>query len=135
MPDRASSWSGLIVANLRRSATGRRLVAVRTNERAAASLGISVFSVKLYAFAVASAIAGVAGILLAFRSQNIQYIEYNVFASINSVGYAVIGGLGFVLGAVFAAPNAIGGIGTRITEDWLTSVTSGISSSAACSSC
>jgi sulfate-transporting ATPase len=110
---------GLIVANLRRSATGRRLVAVRTNERAAASLGISVFSVKLYAFAIASAIAAVAGILLAFRSQNIQYIEYNVFASINSVGFAVIGGLGFALAGAFAAPNAIGGIGTRITEDWL----------------
>ena len=44
----------LLVANLRRSRTGRRLIAVRTNERAAASLGISVFGVKLYAFAVAS---------------------------------------------------------------------------------
>ena len=42
----------LLVANLRRSRTGRRLIAVRTNERAAASLGISVFGVKLYAFAV-----------------------------------------------------------------------------------
>ncbi len=89
---------GLMCANLRRSATGRRLVAVRTNERAAASLGISVFHVKLYAFAVASAIAAVAGILLAFKSQNIQYTSFNVFESINSVGFAVIGGLGFVLG-------------------------------------
>jgi sulfate-transporting ATPase len=109
---------GLMVANLRRSTTGRRLVAVRTNERAAASLGISVFSVKLYAFAVASAIAAIAGILLALRSQNIQYGEYNVFASINSVGFAVMGGLGFVLAGAFAAPNAVGGIGTRIIEDW-----------------
>ena len=52
----------LVVANLRRSRTGRRLIAVRTNERAAASLGISVFGVKLYAFAVSAAIAAVAGI-------------------------------------------------------------------------
>ena len=94
-------------------------MAVRTNERAAASLGISVFAVKLYAFAVASAIAAVAGILLAFKSQNIQYTSFNVFESINSVGFAVIGGLGFVLAGAFAAPNAIGGFGTRITEDWL----------------
>src|SRR3546814_18365142 len=42
----------LLVANLRRSRTGRRLIAVRTNERAAASLGISVMGVKLYDFAV-----------------------------------------------------------------------------------
>jgi sulfate-transporting ATPase len=109
----------LLVANLRRSRTGRRLIAVRSNERAAASLGISVFGVKLYAFAVSAGIAAVAGILVAFRGQVIQYTDFNVFASINSLGYAVIGGLGFVLGAVFAAPFAIGGLGTRVIEDWL----------------
>jgi sulfate-transporting ATPase len=109
----------LMVANLRRSRTGRRLLAVRTNERAAASLGISVFSVKLFAFAVAAGLAAVAGILVGFRGQVVTYTEFNVFASINSLGYAVIGGLGYVLGAAFAAPNAVGGIGTRIIEDWL----------------
>ena len=107
------------MANLRRSRTGRRLLAVRTNERAAASLGISVFGVKLYAFAVSAGLAAVAGILVAFRGQLITYHEFNVFASINSLGHAVIGGLGFVLGAVFGAPNAIGGFGTRIVEDWV----------------
>ena len=109
----------LLVANLRRSRTGRRLLAVRTNERAAASLGISVFGVKLYAFALSAGLAAVAGILVAFRGQLITYHEFNVFASINSLGHAVIGGLGFVLGAVFGAPNAIGGFGTRIVEDWV----------------
>jgi len=109
----------LLVANLRRSRTGRRLIAVRTNERAAASLGISVFGVKLYAFAVSAGLAAVAGILVGFRSQNIQYQEFNIFASINSLGAAVIGGLGYVLGAAFGALNAIGGIGTRIIEDWI----------------
>jgi ABC-type branched-subunit amino acid transport system ATPase component/branched-subunit amino acid ABC-type transport system permease component len=109
----------LLVANLRRSRTGRRLIAVRTNERAAASLGISVFGVKLYAFAVSAGLAAVAGILVGFRGQVITYGEFNVFASINSLGHAVIGGLGFVLGAAFGAVNAIGGIGTRIVEDWI----------------
>ena len=104
----------LLVANLRRSRTGRRLIAVRTNERAAASLGISVFGVKLYAFAVSAGLAAVAGVLIAFRGQLITYTEFNVFASINSLGQAVIGGLGYVLAAVFAAPNAIGGLGTRV---------------------
>ena len=47
--------SSLMVANLRRSGTGLRLIAVRNNERAAASLGISVFGAKLYAFAVGAA--------------------------------------------------------------------------------
>jgi ABC-type branched-subunit amino acid transport system ATPase component/branched-subunit amino acid ABC-type transport system permease component len=109
----------LLVANLRRSRTGRRLIAVRTNERAAASLGISVFGVKLYAFGVAAAIAALAGILLGFQQTIIQYGKFNVFESINSVGHAVIGGLGYVVGAAFGAPNAVGGFGTRIMEDLL----------------
>ncbi len=109
----------LQVANLRRSRTGRRLIAVRTNERAAASLGISVFGVKIFAFALSAGLAAVAGILIGFRGQVITYGEFNVFASINSLGHAVIGGLGYVLGAVFAAPNAIGGLGTRVVEDWI----------------
>ncbi len=109
----------LLVANLRRSRTGHRLIAVRTNERAASSLGISVFGVKLYAFAVSAGLAAVAGILVGFRGQVVTYTDFNVFSSINSLGYAVIGGLGFVVGAVFAGINAIGGLGTRMIEDWI----------------
>jgi len=111
--------SAIVVANLRRSRTGRRLIAVRTNERAAASLGISVFGVKLYAFGVAAAIAGLGGVLVGFQSSTVTYERFNAFASINAVAYAVIGGLGYVVGAAFSAPNAIGGLGTRIMEDLL----------------
>src|SRR5205085_4770456 len=87
----------LLVANLRRSRTGRRLIAVRTNERAAASLGISVFGVKLYAFGLAAAIAGIGGVLIGFRSPVVTYAAFSPFASINAVGHAVIGGIGHVL--------------------------------------
>jgi sulfate-transporting ATPase len=107
---------GLVVANLRRSRTGRRLIAVRTNERAAASLGISVFGTKLYAFAVSAGLAAMAGILIAFRGQVITYNDFNVFASINSLGASVIGGLGYALGAAFGAVNAVGGLGTSLIE-------------------
>ena len=101
----------------------------RTNERPR-SLGISVFGVKLYAFAVSAALAAVAGILIGFRGQVITYTDFNVFASINSLGNAVIGGLGYVLGAVFGAPNAIGGFGdTRHHRLDRTSRPSGTSSS------
>ena len=111
--------AALMVANLRRSRTGRRLIAVRTNERAAASLGISVFGVKLYAFSVAAGIAGLAGILYGFKGTVVTYEQYSPLQSIFSVGWAVIGGLGFVIGAVFSAPNAIGGLGTRFIGDVL----------------
>ena len=58
------------------SGSGRRLIAVRNNERAAASLGISVFGAKLYAFAVGAAIAAFAGILLAFKDTTVVYSRY-----------------------------------------------------------
>jgi len=107
----------LIVANLRRSRTGRRLIAVRTNERAAASLGVSVFGVKLYAFGLAAAIAAVGGILVGFSAPVVTYqANFDVFHSINAVVYAVIGGLGFVVGALASAPNAVGGIGTKLID-------------------
>ena len=60
--------AALAVANLRRGRTGRRLLAVRSNERAAASLGISVPGIKLYAFWIATMIAALAGGLIEARA-------------------------------------------------------------------
>ena len=64
---------GLMVANLRRGATGRKMIAVRSNERAAAGLGINVVGIKLYAFAVGAGIAGLGGVLIAFEQANVQF--------------------------------------------------------------
>jgi branched-chain amino acid transport system permease protein len=50
----------LLVANLRRSSLGAKMLAVRSNERASAAAGIDVRGVKLAAFAIAAVIAGVA---------------------------------------------------------------------------
>jgi len=110
--------AALMVANLRRSGSGRRLIAVRNNERAAASLGISVFAAKLYAFAVAAAIAAFGGILLAYKDTTVVYTRFASFESINAVGNAVAGGVGWVLGVVFGANLAPGGVGS-IPLDWI----------------
>ncbi|MCW2997869.1 MAG: transporter related protein [Solirubrobacterales bacterium] len=105
------------VANLRRGRAGRRLLAVRTNERAAAALGINVLGAKLHAFAVAGALAGLGGVVLAFQSSTVVYDGFSPFASINAVGQAVIGGIGFILGPAFGAGLASGSIGqTAITS-------------------
>ena len=99
----------LLVANLRRGRAGRRLIAVRTNERAAASLGIGVFGAKLYAFGLSAAIAAVGGILLGFRRPNVVFFPtFSIFESIFVVVYAVIGGIGFVVGAALGASLAPG---------------------------
>jgi len=109
----------LMVVNLRVGATGRRMIAVRSNERAAAALGISVVGVKLYAFAVGAGIAALGGILLAFRQQNVQFASFDVFGSILLVQYAVIGGLGWISGVVLGSSAAPGAIATSITNDIL----------------
>ncbi|HTN81796.1 MAG TPA: ATP-binding cassette domain-containing protein [Acidimicrobiales bacterium] len=97
------------VANLRRGRAGRRLVAVRTNERAAASLGISVVGAKLYAFGLGAGIAAVGGVLIGFRRPSVVfYPTFSVFQSILVVLYAVIGGIGFVAGALIGAALAPG---------------------------
>ena len=107
----------LIVANLRVGATGRQMIAVRSNERAAAALGISVVGVKVYAFAVGAGIAAVGGILLGFRAGNVQFTDFNVFGSILLVQYAVIGGIGWISGVVAGAAAAPGAIVEQITGD------------------
>ncbi len=112
----------LIVANLRRGRSGRRLIAVRTNERAAAALGISVPGAKLYAFAVAAAIAGLGGILLAFRTPSINFAEFTSFNSITMVAFAMIGGIGYLFGPVIGATLAPGAFSERL----LNSIDSGI---------
>lgn len=109
--------AGLVVANLRRSRTGRRLMIVRANERAAASLGISVPATKAYAFGVSAAIAASGAILLAFRDPIVTYGRFNAFASISLMAQAVIGGLGGVLGAFLGGGFATGGIATRALDE------------------
>jgi len=107
----------LIVGNIRRGRSGRRLIAVRTNERAAAALGISVPGAKLYAFAVAAAIAGLGGILLAFRTTSINFAEFTSFNSITMVAYAMIGGIGYLFGPVIGATLAPGAFSERLLNE------------------
>ncbi|MFG2129087.1 ATP-binding cassette domain-containing protein [Streptomyces sp. NPDC048751] len=110
--------AALVVANVRRSRTGRRLVAVRANERAAAALGIDVRAAKLYAFGLSSAIAALAGVLTGFRSTSVVFSDFAAFDSITALGLAVIGGVGFLVGPLFGATFAAGTVGARF-GDWV----------------
>ncbi|WP_395156168.1 ATP-binding cassette domain-containing protein [Ilumatobacter sp.] len=106
----------IVVANVRRGRSGRRLIAVRTNERAAAALGINIIAAKLFAFAFASAIAALGGILLAFRLTSISYRSFDNFTSITYVGLALIGGVGYVLGAFVGAMMSTAGFNQEVLE-------------------
>ena len=92
----------VVVTNLRRGRAGRRLLAVRTNERAAAALGVNVSVAKLYAFTLAAAIAAIGGVLLLFRNESVLTSGYAAFANLASLAYVVLGGVGYVAGAIVA---------------------------------
>ena len=91
------------MANLRRGRAGRRLLAVRTNERAAAAIGVNVFEAKLYAFTLSAAIAGIGGVLLRLRLRSVSFARmFPPGASISVLVLTVIGGAGYVIGPLLA---------------------------------
>ncbi|HEY1831385.1 MAG TPA: branched-chain amino acid ABC transporter permease/ATP-binding protein [Acidimicrobiales bacterium] len=106
----------LATANLRRGRTGRRLIAVRGNERAAASLGISVVGAKLYAFTLGAAIASFGGILLALTYNILTYgnEQYGALQSVGLLQQSVIGGVGWNGGTLIGGSLQPGSIGSRI---------------------
>ena len=99
------------VSNLRRSSVGRRLIAVRGNERAAASLGIHVARVKLYAFALSASIATVGGLLIIYQAPFVSWATgWDVYSGIALLSAVVIFGLGYTSGAIVAASAAAIGL-------------------------
>jgi branched-chain amino acid transport system permease protein len=93
---------GLFVANLRRTNLGQQMLAVRANERAAAGAGISVSNVKLMAFGISSAIAGISGVMAAYNYSSVSANNYDALSSLSIVAFAYVGGITTVTGAIAA---------------------------------
>jgi ABC-type branched-subunit amino acid transport system permease subunit len=102
------------VANLRRSPTGLRWLAVRSNERAAAASGIDVRAAKLGAFALSSALAGVGGALLAYELPALSPQQFLVIGGLAVLALCYLGGIATISGALLAGVLASGGILTQL---------------------
>jgi branched-chain amino acid transport system permease protein len=100
----------IAVANIRRAGSGRVMLAVRGNERAAAAIGINVTRVKMTLFAFSSFIAGVGGTLIAYRFGSVSDLSYGVMASLTALSVAYLGGITSVSGAVTAGITATAGV-------------------------
>ena len=121
----------LMLANLRQSVSGRRMLAVRADETAAAASGINVNQVKLQAFALSAFVAALAGGLMAYRAGRVSESNFVVFQSINFFALAYIGGIGTIGGALVGtlfAPGAPFALWMRgvITSDQLTQTLAGV---------
>ena len=100
----------ILVANVRSSPIGRRTLAVRSNERAAAAAGVNVASTKLIAFALSAFIAGVAGTLIGYRFGTVSDASFGVVASLTALAVAYLGGITSVSGAVTAGVVTTSGV-------------------------
>jgi branched-chain amino acid transport system permease protein len=106
--------AAVVVANLRRNRTGLRWLAVRANERAAAAAGIDVARVKLGAFALSSALAGLAGVLMAFGTSTLSTSSFLVIGALVAVALTYLAGITSVSGAILAGLMAQAGLLTKL---------------------
>lgn len=120
----------LAVANLRRGGTGRRFLAIRANERAAAAAGVNVAQNKLLGFAIGAGLAGIGGVLTAYKLTSITFENYNVFIGVAVLAFAYLGGISMAAGSIYGGVLAAGGLSAffisfhfpDVTRDYITAV-------------
>jgi branched-subunit amino acid ABC-type transport system permease component len=100
----------IMMANVRRGVTGRRLLAVRANERAAASAGIEVAQAKLIANTLGSFVAAVAGTVLAYVYVSFSSQGFEAAVGLQILALAYLGGVGSIGGAVIGGALAPSGV-------------------------
>ncbi|MFA6855745.1 MAG: branched-chain amino acid ABC transporter permease [Treponema sp.] len=93
----------ILVQNFVRSTYGRAVLAVREDEIAANSTGISVFKYKMLGFVIASFVAGIGGALYAPFIGFVKPEQASFTKSIDYLIFVVFGGMGSTTGSVLAA--------------------------------
>ncbi|HUC05986.1 MAG TPA: ATP-binding cassette domain-containing protein [Acidimicrobiales bacterium] len=90
----------LFVSGLRRTRSGRVLLAARDNLDAAEAMAVPTVRVRLGAFSLAGALAGLAGALYATELGSVGLNTFDPSVSLLIFSMAVIGGLGSIWGAM-----------------------------------
>jgi branched-chain amino acid transport system permease protein len=93
---------------VRRSRTGRALIALRDNERGAQAYSLDATRLRLLAFAMSGAIAAVAGCLLSQHQQAYDPNLFGPFENLNVFTMVIVGGVASPAGAVLGALYFLG---------------------------
>jgi branched-chain amino acid transport system permease protein len=96
----------VVVRGVRRSRTGRVLIAIRENDSAARSFGVHTTRTNLACFALSGFIAAVAGVLFVHHQTGLQVGAGNLYLpqeSLRVFSMVVIGGLGSLPGVLLGA--------------------------------
>lgn len=108
--------------NLFRTGIGRAFHAIRDHDIAAAVMGIDVSRYKLLAFAISSALVGLAGAMTAHYRTIVTWERFTLDVSILYLAMIIVGGLGSVAGSVYGAtfmtvlPAAIQQLGRNVRD-------------------
>jgi len=99
--------TALVAKNLVRSRPGRAMQAVRDRDLSAEVIGVDLARTKVGAFAVASSMASVAGVVYALLQKFVVPEELSgprgLFLSITFVAIIIIGGVGTIYGSILGA--------------------------------
>lgn len=90
----------ILIKRIRDSRYGRAMLAVKENEMAANLMGINPLSIKVRAFVLSSALAGIAGVCFAFSEGYLSTQTFTFVKSFEIITMNVIGGLGSLSGAI-----------------------------------
>ncbi|MCD2145231.1 ABC transporter permease [Gordonia paraffinivorans] len=101
----------LVVLRFMGGSTGRAFLAVRSNERAAASVGINVAATKLLGFALSAFLAGIGGCLIGYSRGQLSAGSFTVMIGLTLLAMTYVGGITSFAGAVIAGIIGPLGIG------------------------
>jgi branched-chain amino acid transport system permease protein len=107
----------LMVIGWRRSRTGRVLIAIRENEKAALAYGVNVTRTSLAAFAFSGFLAAIAGVLYVQHANGLSADPYLPQRSLELFTMVVIGGLGSLPGALLGAVY-VQGVDFFLPAEW-----------------
>jgi len=109
---------GILVASIRRSSLGRRMLAIRSNERAAAAAGVNVRNVKLAAFGISSFIAGIGGAMYGYNFSSVTVTRFSALTALSLIAFAYVGGITMVSGAIFAGLISVEALLPYALQKW-----------------
>ncbi len=104
----ASAVAAYFAWRLENSRLGRAWTAIRDDEDVAQALGINLVNVKLLAYGLGAAFAGVAGAIFAVMLTTIYPHSFQLLISINVLALIIVGGMGSLPGVVLGALVLIG---------------------------
>jgi branched-chain amino acid transport system permease protein len=104
----ASAVAAYFAWRLENSRLGRAWMAIRDDEDVAQALGINLVKVKLLAYGLGAAFAGLAGSIFAVMLTSVYPSSFQLLVSINVLALIIVGGMGSLPGVMVGAIALVG---------------------------